>query len=57
MFISYGCFEEELGNGDQLIDFIQARENDSQSLTHELIEGSHQTTFPLTGVKRVLIKQ
>jgi predicted alpha/beta superfamily hydrolase len=63
VFISYGTLENELGGyGDQLINLLQAREDKSLSLTHKLIEGSHQTAFPLTGVQSVtwlaeLIKQ
>ncbi len=54
IFISYGSLEEELGGYvDQLINLLNARNDKSLSLTHKVIEGNHQTAFPLTSVKAV----
>ncbi len=54
VFISYGTLEEELGGyAEQLITLLKARNDDSLSLTNVVIEGSHQTAFPMTGVQSV----
>ena len=54
VFISYGTLEEELGGyTEQLITLLKERKDSSLSIRHVLIEGSHQTAFPMTGVKSV----
>lgn len=54
VFISCGTMEDELGGYvDEFIGLLKARNNKSLSLTHERIEGNHQTAFPLTGVRSV----
>lgn len=54
VFISYGTLEEELGGyAEQLITMLKARNDKSLSLKHAVIEGSHQTAFPLTGIQSV----
>lgn len=53
VFISYGTEEkEELSSyGEPFIALLKARNDQSLSITHKIIEGSHQTAFPLTGIK------
>lgn len=54
VFISYGVLENELGEyADQLITLLKNRNDESLSLQHLVIEGSHQTAFPLTGIRSV----
>lgn len=63
VFISYGTLEEELGGyAGQLITLLKARNDEGLSLKQVVVEGSHQTASPLTGVQSVtwlsgLIKQ
>ncbi len=54
VFISYGTLEKASGEYvDEFITLLKNRNDKSLSLTHEVIEGSHQTAFPLTGVRSV----
>ncbi|WP_197061224.1 alpha/beta hydrolase [Colwellia psychrerythraea] len=54
VFISYGTLEKKLGmHTEKLITLLKARNDKSLSLKHVVIEGSHQTAFPLTGVRSV----
>jgi len=54
VFISYGSLEEKLGmHADKFITMLKARNDKSLSLKNVVIEGSHQTAFPLTGVHSV----
>ncbi len=55
VFISYGSLEKELGaNVEQFVTMLKTREDKSLSLKHVVIEGSHQTAFPLTGVRSII---
>lgn len=54
VFISYGSLEEELGGHvDNFIASLNSRQDKSLSITQTVIEGSHQTAFPMTGVRAV----
>ncbi|GAB5533584.1 MAG: alpha/beta hydrolase-fold protein [Roseivirga sp.] len=55
VFISYGTEEAEqlTSYGEPFIALLKARNDQSLSITHPVIEGSHQTAFPLTGIKSV----
>ena len=54
VFISYGALEEELGEyAEKFITMLKNRNDKSLSLKHVVIEGSHQTAFPMTGVRGV----
>ncbi|WDD99220.1 alpha/beta hydrolase [Thalassomonas actiniarum] len=52
VFISYGTLEKELGEHiREFTQLLKSRNDNSLSLKHPVIEGSHQTAFPLTGVR------
>ncbi len=52
VFISYGSLEKELGlSVEKLIRMLKSRNDTSLLLKHVVIEGSHQTAFPMTGVR------
>ncbi len=52
VFISYGSLEKELGSSvEKLIRMLKSRNDTSLFLKHVVIEGSHQTAFPMTGVR------
>lgn len=54
VFISYGNLEKELGeHAEDFIGVLKDRNDMNLSLTHLVIEGSHQTVFPMTGVRSV----
>ncbi|MEP1032503.1 alpha/beta hydrolase-fold protein [Ekhidna sp.] len=54
VFISYGSQEERLGAlAEQLISLLRSRTDQSLNLNPVVIEGSHQTAFPLTAVRSV----
>ncbi|MCJ8322034.1 MAG: alpha/beta hydrolase-fold protein [Colwellia sp.] len=54
VFISYGTLEQKLGEHiKEFTTILNARNDKSLSLTHVVIEGSHQTAFPMTGVRSV----
>ena len=53
-FISHGHLERKLAeNTVQLLDILDVDNNESLSLTHEVINGNHKTAYPLTGVKSI----
>lgn len=55
VFISYGNLEDELSKHvDEFIAYLKKQNNQSLSLTHKVIDGSHQTAFPLTGVSSLV---
>ena len=52
VFISYGSLEKELGeHAEEFVTLLKNRNDESLSLHHEVIEGSHQTAFPMTAVR------
>jgi len=54
VFISYGTLEKELGEHiKKFIILLKTRNDKGLVLNHIVIEGSHQTAFPLTGVRSV----
>ncbi len=54
VFISFGTLEKESGEYiKQLIDLLKSRNDQTLSLTYQILEGNHQTAFPLTGVQSV----
>lgn len=54
VFISYGSLEKELGeHAEEFITLLKNRNDESLSLRPVVIEGSHQTAFPMTGVQSV----
>ncbi|MFY0627585.1 MAG: alpha/beta hydrolase [Reichenbachiella sp.] len=54
VFISCGSMEDKLGKQvDEFIAMLQAKNDQNLSLTHEIIEGTHQTASPLTVVRGV----
>ncbi|MEW6998026.1 alpha/beta hydrolase [Colwelliaceae bacterium BS250] len=54
VFISYGSLEKEAGKHiEEFITLLKNKNDKSLSLKHAVIEGSHQSAFPLTGVRSV----
>ena len=54
VFISYGTLEKKLGERvEEFITLLKNKNDKSLSLKHEVIEGTHGTAFPLTGVRSV----
>lgn len=54
VFVSYGSQEERLGPlAEQLISLLRSRNDQGLSLNPVVIEGSHQTAFPMTAVRSV----
>ena len=54
VFVSYGDLEKEASNHiEEFIAFLKNRNDESLSLQHVVIEGSHQTAFPMTAVRSV----
>lgn len=54
VFISYGKLEKELGkHAEEFITILKNKNDESLSLLHVVMEGSHQTAFPITGVRSV----
>lgn len=54
VFISYGSLEKELGGyAEEFISILKSKNDKSLSLQHVVIEGSHQTAFPMTAVRGV----
>jgi len=54
VFLSYGTLEQELGEHiEKFISMLKKRNDKTLSLKHVVIEGSHQTAFPMTGVQGV----
>lgn len=51
VFISYGSLEQELGgHADALVTLLDESKGDQVNLKHTIVEGNHQTAFPMTGV-------
>ncbi len=54
VYISHGSKEKELGELiNDYIGLLRKRNDNSLYLKYEVIEGSHQTAFPMTGVRSV----
>lgn len=54
VFISYGKKEKILGERvDKFIAALKARNDQSLSLKHIVVEGTHQTAFPMTTVRSI----
>lgn len=54
VFISYGSLETKLGiNTEKYITVLKNLNDNSLSLTHEVIEGDHQAAFPTTAIRGV----
>ncbi|MFC6633140.1 alpha/beta hydrolase [Microbulbifer taiwanensis] len=54
VFVSNGALENELGEHvKEFVTMLENRNDRSLSLNHVVIEGSHQTAFPMTGVRSV----
>jgi len=54
VFISHGKLEEKLSERiAEFTNMLKAKNDESLSLKHVVIEGSHQTAFPMTGVRSV----
>jgi len=54
IFISHGTLEKELSQHiEEFIAVMKNKSDESVSLQHEVIEGTHQTAFPATGVRSV----
>lgn len=54
VFVSNGTLEKELGEyAKEFVTLLENRNDESLSLQHLVIEGSHQTAFPMTGVRSV----
>lgn len=54
VFISYGSLEDELSEHiESYITLLNSRNDKGLSLKRSVIEGSHQTAFPMTGVSGV----
>ncbi|TRX49081.1 alpha/beta hydrolase [Fulvivirga sp. M361] len=52
VFISYGALEKELGkHAEKFITLLKTRNDERLFLKHVVIEGSHQTAFPMTAVR------
>ena len=51
VFITYGSLEKEAGKYiEEFITLLKNKNDKSLSIKHPVIEGSHQSAFPLTGV-------
>lgn len=54
VFLSHGDKENELGvKVKELVEILESKKDSTLSLTYEVIDGNHQTAFPLTGVRSV----
>lgn len=54
VFISYGSLEQEMFEPiEEFISLLKNRRDDGLSLLTEVIDGSHQTAFPMTAVRSV----
>lgn len=55
IFISYGDLERESSPYiDEIIAMLKNKNDESLLLTHEVIDGSHQTAFPMTALRSVM---
>lgn len=54
VFISYGTLEKEMTEPiEEFIDLLNGRRDDGLSVQKEVIEGTHETAFPMTAVRSV----
>lgn len=54
VYISYGTLEKELGGHvEEFINILKNRNDETLNLEHAVIEGEHQTAFPMTAVRSV----
>ncbi|TAI47600.1 alpha/beta hydrolase [Flagellimonas allohymeniacidonis] len=54
VFVSYGALEDELGpHVEEFVTMVKSKKDETLSLEHVVLEGSHQTVFPLAGVESV----
>jgi predicted alpha/beta superfamily hydrolase len=54
VFISYGTLEKEAGEHiEEFITLLKKRKDKSLALEHVVIDGSHQSAFPMTGIRSV----
>lgn len=54
VFITYGSLEGELGeHADRFIGLLKKNQGKAININKKVIEGSHQTAFPLTGVRGI----
>ncbi|OJJ17995.1 hydrolase [marine bacterium AO1-C] len=54
VFISYGRLEKKLGaNVNKFIALLKAKNDQSLSLKHIIVEGTHQTAFPMTTIRGI----
>ena len=54
VFISYGSLEQEMVEPiEEFISVLKNRRDDGLSLLTEVIDGSHQTAFPMTAVRSI----
>ncbi len=54
VFISHGSLEDELSvHVDEFISLLKNKNEEGLSLRHQVIEGTHQTAFPMTAVQGV----
>ena len=54
VFISYGSLEKELGvHAETFISMLKDRNDESLNLNSVVIDGSHQTAFPMTAVQGI----
>jgi predicted alpha/beta superfamily hydrolase len=52
VFVSYGDLEKEAGNHiEEFISLLKNKNDPSLSLVHVVLEGSHQSAFPMTAVR------
>jgi predicted alpha/beta superfamily hydrolase len=54
VFIAYGSLEKKLGtNAEDFITFLKNKNDQTLSLKHLIIEGDHETAFPMTGIRSI----
>lgn len=54
LFITHGSLEDKLGKGvKSVIRYLSSRNDPTLAVTHEVIEGTHQSAFPMTGIKGI----
>ncbi|MEX0289100.1 MAG: serine hydrolase [Flavobacteriaceae bacterium] len=53
VFIAYGSLEEETEPIEEFISLLNNRRDDGLSVLKEVIEGNHQTAFPMTAVRSI----
>ncbi|MEM9000405.1 MAG: alpha/beta hydrolase-fold protein [Bacteroidota bacterium] len=54
VFVSYGTLEKESGEHiDEFVALLKSRNDQHVTLQYEIIDGSHQTAFPMTVVRSI----